>query len=49
MSEYDSAIALALDLLGRKGQPITITTITTGAYNPATGGVSSTETVQTAV
>ena len=47
MSEYDSFVALALDLLGRKGQPITITTVTTGAYNPSTGGVSSTETVQT--
>ena len=49
MSEYDSAIAMALDLLGRKGQPITITTVTPGAYNPSTGGVSSTETVQTGV
>lgn len=49
MSEYDSSIALALDLLGRKGQQITITTVTTGAYNPATGGVSNTETVQTGV
>lgn len=49
MSEYDSFVALALDLLGRKGQQITITTVTTGAYNPATGGVSNTETVQTGV
>jgi len=49
MSEYGSLIALALDLLGRKGQPITITTVTTGAYSPSTGGVSSTETVQTGV
>lgn len=49
MSEYGSFVALALDLLGRKGQPITITTVTTGAYNPTTGGVSSTETVQTGV
>ena len=49
MSEYDSLIAMALDLLGRKGQPITITTIATGAYNPSTGGVFSTETTQTGV
>mgnify|MGYP000848964766 FL=1 len=49
MSEYGSFVALALDLLGRKGQPITITTVTTGAYSPSTGGVSSTETVQTGV
>lgn len=49
MSEYDSSITMALDLLGRKGQPITITTVATGAYNPSTGGVSSIETVQTGV
>ena len=49
MSEYDSAIAMALDLLGRKGQQITITTVTAGAYSTSTGGVSSTETVQTGV
>lgn len=49
MSEYDSSIALALDLLGRKGQQITITTVTPVAYNPATGGIASTETVQTGV
>jgi len=49
MSEYDSAIALALDLLGRKGQQITITTVTTGAYSTVTGGVTSAEDVQTGV
>ncbi len=49
MSEYDSFVTLALDLLGRKGQQITITAVTTGAYSPSTGGVSSTETVQTGV
>ena len=49
MSEYDSFVALALDLLGRKGQPITITTITTGTYSTVTGGVTSAEDVQTGV
>lgn len=49
MSEYDSSIAMALDLLGRKGQPITITAITTGTYSTVTGGVTSAEDVQTGV
>lgn len=39
MSEYTASIASALGMLTRKGQPVTITRYTPGAYDTATGKV----------
>ncbi len=47
MSEYTRAIATALRLITKKGQAVTLTTKTPGAYNTATGGITVTEATQT--
>ena len=48
MSEYTRSIATALRLITKKGQSVTLTTKTPGGYNPATSGITVTESSQTA-
>lgn len=44
MSKYSSQATLAEKLISMKGVPVTITRTTAGAYDPVTGGVTSTTT-----
>lgn len=48
MTEYTRSIATALRLITKKGQSVTITYRSGGSYNPATGGLTVTETTATA-
>lgn len=47
MSIYDEALATATALLKELGQPVTLTRVTVGTYNPATSSASSTTVNQT--
>ena len=47
MSFYSETAADATGAIREFGQTVTITHLTAGAYNPATGAVSNTSTVQT--
>ena len=49
MSFYSETAADATEAIREFGQAIIITHLTSGAYNPATGTVSNTSTVQTGV
>lgn len=46
MSEYTRSIATALRLITKRGQAVTLTTKTAGAYDTATGATAITETTQ---